>query len=104
MNVYLFVVIDLISRERNGKWDDLNACRESRHVEKIKCSANSSGGIFTIKTATGFILELKSLDRRETPTEIIMDFANYFTSTPARYLLICFLNMPYTTLNIQIIN
>ena len=78
--------------ERNDDtiWDDTKGCRGSKQIkkaEKYKKSKNphkKTGGVFGIRTASGFVLELKIIHKRETPTNVILDYAKYFTSTADR--------------------
>lgn len=80
-------------REKPDKWDAVGGCRKTKHVTlymKLKKAKEKkkdfvrTGGVFAIRTCTGFILNIKIIDRRETSTEIILDYGNYFSSSQDR--------------------
>ena len=71
-------------REDDEFFDQLQACRKGKNATKP--AAGYTGGVNVWCTCNGFIIKMKENVCRETPTEIIADTHEIFTSTP-RFLL-----------------
>ena len=79
--LYSYIELKEIQNERMNEEaiDNLEGCRSGQNT--IKPKRNRSGGIFMITTLTGLIVELKEYIHAETPTEVIKDAVEAFSSS-----------------------
>ena len=76
-------MIDAILNERNNDEviDELDACRSGANT--IKPTKHRTGGILCCSTGSGFIVHLTENVHRETPTEVLIETVDAFTTKPS---------------------
>ena len=68
-----------MEQEDDEFFDQLQGCRKGKNA--IKPETGFTGGVNGWFTSSGFVIKLKENVYRETPTEIIMDTFDIFTSS-----------------------
>ena len=76
-------MIDSILDERNNDdvIDKLDGCRSGANT--IRPSQHRTGGILCCSTVSGFIVHLTENVHRETPTEVLIETVDAFTTKPS---------------------